>query len=291
MKTTTISLALLAVMAGVAYAAPRALHLGFRLELDKRYDPSEPPELSRKRTIEILQKRIGALSDHASIVSNGDTLDVVLPGHNERERAKLTTLVGQAGRLQIAILDDENPAFVAFTAKVKDDAAAKRAGVTVDGARVVGKSADVLYATIKRLGQAPADRRFAVEGPTAQDPSHYRAHLVPVEPAFTNHDVESIESTWDDKSKRPQVMLVFSAEAAKRLEQLTKKAIDKRLAIQVDDHIVSAPVIQTPIVGGRSILDLAGNGTLEQQQQLSRDLVALLQTGALAAPLVALPRK
>jgi preprotein translocase subunit SecD len=290
MRTTLAVLALVSA-AGVARAAPKTLHLGFRLQLDKRYDPSESADLAKRRTIEILQKRIGALSDHASISTNGDVLDVVLPGHDETERAKLAMLVGQAGRLQIAILDDENAAFAAFAEKVQGDAAAKRAGVSVDGKRVIGKSADVLYATIKRLGQSPADRRFAVEGPTAQDPGHYRAHMVPLEPAFTNRDVQSIESTWDANTKRPQVLLVFTPEAGKRLEQLTKASIDKRLAIQVDDHIVSAPVIQTPILGGRSILDLAGNGTLDQQQQMAKDLVTLLQTGSLTAPLVALPRK
>jgi preprotein translocase subunit SecD len=289
MTRTLLALALVCT-ATIARAAPaHDLHLTFRIDLDKRYDQNQPPELARKRTIQILQQRAGALAEQSRIESHDDIIDVVLPGHEESERAKLTKLVGQPARVHIALIDDENPAMAAFVAKVQAVASAKRDGVIIDAGTAVAKTNDPLYALIRRFGKPPPDRRFAIEGPSPRDPLHYRVHLVPIEPAFQNEDLTLVETAWDPITSRPQLKIMFAAAAAKRLEALTRASIHKSLAIQLDDRIVNAPMIVEPLTTGRATIDLGGS-KLTQQQEEAAELAALLKGGCLAAPLIALPR-
>jgi preprotein translocase subunit SecD len=289
MTRTFLALALLCSAKLAQAAPPHELRLAFRIELDKRYDQNQSPDIARKRTIQILQQRAGALSEQSRIESHDNFIDVVLPGHDETERAKLTKLVGQPARLHIALMDDENPAMAAFVAKVQADASAKRDGVAIDAGTVIAKTNDLLYALILKYGKAPAGRRFAVEGPSPRDPMHYRAHLVPTEPAFQNEDLTLIETAWDPRTSRPQLKLMFSAPAAQRLEALTRASIRKSLAIQLDDRIVNAPMIVEPLTTGRATIDLGGS-QLAQQQAEATELATLLKGGCLSAPLTALPR-
>ncbi len=77
----------------------------------------------------------------------------------------------------------------------------------------------------------------------------------------------------------PEVAIEFSREGSKRFATVTAENVNKRLAILLDDKIVSAPVIKTAISGGRAVIQ--GQFTNEEVQRLSRQLSG----GALPVPL------
>ena len=65
----------------------------------------------------------------------------------------------------------------------------------------------------------------------------------------------------------------------KRFAKATTKNVGKRLAIILDNKIISAPLVREPIVGGNG--QISGDFTF----QSATDLALLLRSGALPAPL------
>ncbi len=76
----------------------------------------------------------------------------------------------------------------------------------------------------------------------------------------------------------PYVSLTFNARGARLFERITGDNIEKRLAIVLDNHVYSAPVIRDKISGGRA--QITGSFTMDE----ARDLAIVLRAGALPAP-------
>ncbi|MDR2780863.1 MAG: protein translocase subunit SecD [Holosporaceae bacterium] len=88
-----------------------------------------------------------------------------------------------------------------------------------------------------------------------------------------------------DEYNRPEVSFKFNKIGAKKFGEATKENVGKRFAIVLDNEIISAPVIQTPITGG------SGRITGEFSIEKARDLALLLRAGALPAPLCVIEEK
>ncbi len=79
--------------------------------------------------------------------------------------------------------------------------------------------------------------------------------------------------------QEPVVALEFTKEGAKIFEELTEKNVGKRLAIYIDNQLISAPVVQEKITGGKA--QITGNFTIEEAKKLAQNLSA----GALPVPI------
>lgn len=73
-------------------------------------------------------------------------------------------------------------------------------------------------------------------------------------------DKDIVEATLIE-SDYPAVRITLTEEGKKKFSELTKESINKRLAVVLDDHLVSAPVVRAEITGG--VLDISGNMTRE----------------------------
>jgi len=82
----------------------------------------------------------------------------------------------------------------------------------------------------------------------------------------------------DSQYNEPYVSLSFNARGARLFERITGDNIEKRLAIVLDNHVYSAPVIRDKISGGRA--QISGRFTDDE----ARDLAIVLRAGALPAP-------
>jgi preprotein translocase subunit SecD len=89
---------------------------------------------------------------------------------------------------------------------------------------------------------------------------------------------------WNSTTNRPEVLVEFDRWGAKRFEEMTGKNTGKKMAIILDDKVSSAPVIQDRIGGGRSSITMGG-GNPRAIQEEAQDLVNVLRTGSLPAPL------
>jgi len=85
--------------------------------------------------------------------------------------------------------------------------------------------------------------------------------------------------TLDPNTNIPVVQIVFDEEGGKLFQELTKRNVGKRIAIFVGGELVSAPTVQTEIIGGTAVI--TGSQNIEEAQLLAQDL----NTGAIPAPI------
>ena len=92
---------------------------------------------------------------------------------------------------------------------------------------------------------------------------------------------DQLDGAKPDYDEMGQVVVAFSFKplGAKKFATATRENVGKRLAIVLDGKIISAPVINTAITGGKGVI--SGRFTMEQAAELSM----MLRSGALPAPL------
>jgi SecD/SecF fusion protein len=166
--------------------------------------------------------------------------------------------------------------------------------------------------TIQRVGSD----RVLVQLPGEQDPSRLRQllgstakmtfHLLgdPGQPGVTmiadergqqypvldrvelsGERLTDARAAFDQQTRQPIVTFRFDSAGATRFAQITQANVGKPFAIVLDNKVLSAPVIQTPITGGSG--QISGNFTPEETTTLS----ALLRAGSLPAKLTVIEER
>src|SRR6185503_15891551 len=92
-------------------------------------------------------------------------------------------------------------------------------------------------------------------------------------------DLTNAQPGFDQQTGRSVVTFSFNTHGAIVFGDITSKNVGKRFAIVLDNQVITAPVIQTPITGGTG--QITGNFT----PQSANDLAVLLRAGALPATL------
>ena len=93
-------------------------------------------------------------------------------------------------------------------------------------------------------------------------------------------DLDDAKATFEQQQGgRPIISFTFNAAGGRAFCAATRANVGKRLAIQLDNEIISAPVVQSPICGGSGII--TGSFTTQQTQEQA----LLLRSGALPATL------
>ncbi len=93
-------------------------------------------------------------------------------------------------------------------------------------------------------------------------------------------DLDDAKATFENQQgSRPIISFTFNAAGGRAFCAATRANIGKRLAIQLDNEIISAPVVQSAICGGSGII----TGVFTPQQ--TQEQALLLRSGALPATL------
>jgi preprotein translocase subunit SecD len=92
-------------------------------------------------------------------------------------------------------------------------------------------------------------------------------------------DLDDSKATFEQQTNRPIINFTFNTAGGRAFCSATRQNIGKRLAIQLDNEIISAPVVQSAICGGSGII--TGQFTTQQTQEQA----LLLRSGALPASL------
>jgi preprotein translocase subunit SecD len=93
-------------------------------------------------------------------------------------------------------------------------------------------------------------------------------------------DLDDSKATFENQQGgRPIISFTFNSAGGRAFCNATRANIGKRLAIQLDGEIISAPVVQSAICGGSGII--TGSFTTQQTQEQA----LLLRSGALPATL------
>ncbi|MBI2625146.1 MAG: protein translocase subunit SecD [Candidatus Nealsonbacteria bacterium] len=96
---------------------------------------------------------------------------------------------------------------------------------------------------------------------------------------LTGRFLAKAELNFDQTTYQPIVSLQFNSEGAEIFKELTSKNIGKPIAIYVDNSLISAPVVQEVISGGKA--QITGRFTVEEAKKLAQNLSA----GALPLPI------
>ena len=97
---------------------------------------------------------------------------------------------------------------------------------------------------------------------------------------MTGDNLLDAQPRVDNQSSEPIVSFTLDRFGAQKFGNVTTKNVGKRLAIVLDDKIISAPVIRESITGGSGTI--SGNFTFQE----ATDLALLLRSGALPTPIL-----
>ena len=96
---------------------------------------------------------------------------------------------------------------------------------------------------------------------------------------FSGENLVDAQPRLDSTSNEPIVSFTLDRLGAQRFAKVTLDNVGRRVAIVLDDEIISAPVVREPITGGNGTI--SGNFSFQE----STDLALLLRSGALPTPL------
>lgn len=142
------------------------------------------------------------------------------------------------------------------------------------------------YGLTEPLFQKQGDNRVVVELPGVKDPeeavellgrtAHMEFRTEDGETVLTGQHLEDAKAQLNPNNNQPFVALTFNDEGAKIFEEVTTANVGRKLAIYLDDNLITAPTINGPIAGGNAEIS-GGYQSLEEAQSEA----LLLRSGAL----------
>lgn len=149
---------------------------------------------------------------------------------------------------------------------------------------LLGKTAKMSFHMVDSRSTA-ADARRGVLGSSSRliKGEGGETYVISRKPVVGGENLVDAQAAFQEGS--PVVSFKFNSIGGKKFGEATKTNVGERLAIVLDNEVISAPVIQSAILGGSGII--SGNFTLES----ANDLALLLRSGALPAPLEVLEER
>jgi preprotein translocase subunit SecD len=237
-----------------------------------------------ERTITNRIDTLGVLEPTVIARPNDGDIIIEVPGAQEASFERIKSIISRTAQLSFQIVDDEGDSRSVFTAPPE--------GIYLNGdtqtfAEAFGEDArDRLRAYIATL-PVPDDHEVVI-GRQSADPERggegWRTYYLYRLADVTGEDLDDASVGFDPQSGSPEVDFTMNTRGAARMSDLTGRSLGKRMAIVLDDRVESAPVIQGQI-GARGRITLGAYLDRNELLQEAKDLVVVLQAGALPAPL------
>lgn len=272
-----------------------------------RLDPDQVAEVqdyALRQGIETIRGRVDKFGvAEPTIIKRGTDIVVELPGLTQEHFDRIKSVIGRTAQLEFKIVDDGAEYMKKVAASVPKDGpitvvpdfwSEKNTGQTHEDLFLRAKNRDDLEKFVAGLtgGLAvPSDheigfeetQRTADDGDAAPE-RFWRTYYLKRRAAVTGEYLANAELSWDQQTGRPEVAFTMDRQGAALMERLTGENVGRKMAIVLDEKINSAPVIESQI-GERGRITLGGFGDPFKVQQEAKDLVAVLRSGALPAPL------
>ncbi|HEY0708611.1 MAG TPA: hypothetical protein VGG33_17515, partial [Polyangia bacterium] len=231
-----------------------------------RLDPdqvAEIQELSLRQGIETIRGRVDKFGvSEPTIIKKGTDIVVELPGLEQRDFDRIKSIIGRTAQLQFKVVEDTGDYAKKVAASVQPTS-----GITVvpDSWRdeKTGAQHEVVYlqakdrATIEKFvaglsGElaVPNDREWgyeevaAGEGNTTE--TTWRSYLLYRRAGVTGEYLADADVGFSEMGT-PEVMFTMNRAGGSLMGKLTGDNVGRRMAIVLDDRIMSAPVIQSQI--------------------------------------------
>jgi preprotein translocase subunit SecD len=277
---------------------------------------AETPRLAA----EVLRRRLHSLGVRGTVALRGDRVEVALPDLGATALREMREILGQTGRLEMKLLDDEADFISEATRKgdglprglsfalenvpVGETAERDPRSRAVPYARMMRVDGEPLFEARRRLLRwaaqgAPVDGDHEVgtgqllEYDEERDRAEvigWRTYHLLGKPEITGDLVQSARAQHVDERDGWIVRMELTPSGAERFDDLTARNVRRRFAILLDGRVESAPVILSRIPGGVATITM-GSGPPEQQRADAERLALVLLSGALPAPLVPLDER
>ena len=274
-----------------------------RLRLDQD-QVEEVRDSALRQGIETIRGRVDKFGvAEPTIIRKGTDIIVELPGLKTADFERIKNIIGRTAQLEFKIVDDGSD-YMRKVAALVDKASGievrpeswteKETGKPHEDVYLQAKSRDVLekfFAGLTGENAVPADHEIGYEengvrndaGEMTQD-KNWRTLYLKRRAVLTGEYLSNADQTWDQQTGRPEVSFEFDHQGAAISERMTRDNMGRKMAIMLDDKITSAPVIEG-VISSRGRITLGSFGDPFQLQQEAKDLVAVLRSGALPAPL------
>jgi preprotein translocase subunit SecD len=280
-----------------------------------RLDPDQIDEVrdyALRQGIETIRNRVDKLGvAEPTIIKKGTDIIVELPGLKPADFERIKSIIGRTAQLEFKIVDDGSEYMKKAAGAVpKRDPKAPLGPTDIDVGTEAwneedsGKAHEDVY--LRSKSRDALQKFFAgLTGELAVPPDHeigyeevqgrgdggeqtpdkfWRTYYLHKRAALTGEYLTNADQTWDQNTGRPEVSYEFDRQGASISERLTGDNIGRKMAIILDDRIKTAPVIKSRI-GARGRITLGSFGDPFQLQEEAKEIVAVLRSGALPAPL------
>lgn len=265
---------------------------------------AEVEELALRQAIETIRGRVDKFGvAEPTIIKKGTDIVVELPGAKAAEFERIKSIIGRTAQLEFKIVDDGSEYMKKVAALVPKDGpisvvpeswTEKHSGTQHEDVylRAKEKDRDALNKFIAGLTgdlAVPNDREIALELMSPREVTegtpdrYYRTYYLKKRAGVTGEYLAMADESWDEMG-RPEVAFTMNRQGANMMEKLTGENVGRKMAVILDDKITSAPVIESKI-GERGRITMGGYGDPFKLQQEVKDLVGVLRSGALPAPL------
>ena len=283
-----------------------------RLRMDSN-QIDEVRDYALRQGIETIRNRVDRLGvAEPTIIKKGTDIIVELPGLKPADFERIKNIIGRTAQLEFKIVDDGPTDYMKKVAGTfpKRDEKVPLQPTDIDvrteawqedetnkqheDVYLVSKSRDALqrfFAGLKGDLAVPSDHEIGYEEMQGRGDSgeqtpdkYWRTYYLHKRAALTGEYLTNADQTWDQNTGRPEVSYQFDHQGAAISERLTGDNIGRKMAIILDDRIKTAPVIKSRI-GERGRITLGNYGDPFQVQEEAKEIVAVLRSGALPAPL------
>ncbi len=272
-----------------------------------RLDPGQIEEVrdyALRQGIETIRGRVDKFGvAEPTIIKKGTDIIVELPGLKSADFERIKSIIGRTAQLEFKIVDDGSEYMRKVAAAVPKGSGIdvlpeswteKDTGKAHEDVELRAKSRDTLqkfFAGLTGDLALPPDHEIGYEevqsrnenGELTPDRS-WRTYYLHKRAALTGEYLANADQTWDQQTGRPEISYEMDRQGAAINERLTGDNVGRKMAILLDDQVKSAPVIESRI-GARGRITLGGFGDPFAMQQDAKDLVSVLRSGALPAPL------
>jgi protein-export membrane protein SecD/preprotein translocase SecF subunit len=263
--------------------------------MDLKYDDNEQKRI-RDGSLEQAEKVVRSRIDkwgvsEPSINRRADkSIMVQLPGFKDPDKAK--ELLGRTAQLKFKLVDEEFRGFTALEGKLPPGIVMERRGNS-GALAIVGEDKDAIVALAQPLVPEGRELLFEETPLAGGKKVRYTGQVLKAATELSGEDVLDATVTYDPNSltNDPVVSLKFTPTGGKRFADITGGNIGRRMAIVLDDVIVSDPVIQAKIAGGSAQITLGSAEAFNVKQEQANQLALILRSGALPAPITILEER
>lgn len=147
---------------------------------------------------------------------------------------------------------------------------------------IIGSTAKLSFHLVRGRGAISERGPGDIVLPGKEDGERY---VIEERAMMSGERLSDAQPGFDGTTNEPVVSFRLDAAGARQFAKITRENVGKPFAIVLDGKVLTAPVIQQPILGGSG--QISGSFTMET----ASDLSALLRSGALPAPLTVIEER